>query len=116
MSEKSMRGSRRELRPAFKLWLEVDGRPVIGKGGAEILEAIERVGSISGAARSLGMSYRYVWDYVSEARSILQEPLVDTWRGGGKGGGGARLTEAGKTLVKEYRAAERCVDRALQGL
>jgi len=98
----------------FKLWLEIGGRRVIGKGGAEILEAIERLRSISGAARSLGMSYRYVWDYLSEAGDILQQPLVDTWRGGGGGGGGARLTEAGKSLVKEYRAAERCVDRALQ--
>ncbi|MEM2906335.1 MAG: LysR family transcriptional regulator [Candidatus Bathyarchaeia archaeon] len=111
-----MKELRQELRPVFKVWLEIDGRPVIGKGGAEILEAIEQVQSISGAARSLGMSYRYVWDYVSKMTTLLQEPLVTTWRGGGGGGGGACLTQAAKTLVKEYRAAERCVHAALQGL
>lgn len=108
-----MTGPRREARLVFKVWLEVNGRPVVGKGGAEILEAIERVRSLSGAARSLDMSYRYVWDYVSEAEEILKEPLVEAWRGGSGGGGGARLTEAAKHLVKEYRAAEKRVDLAL---
>jgi len=62
------------------------------------------------------MSYRYVWDYISEAAGIVQRPLVTTWRGGGGGGGGARLTEAGKSLVEGYRAAERRVERALRDL
>ena len=93
-------------KPSCKVWLEFGGEPILGKGGAEILEAIERAGSISGAAREVGMSYRYVWNYLNKMQKVMQEPVVETYKGGRRGGGGARLTELGESLLKEYRRVE----------
>jgi molybdate transport system regulatory protein len=90
----------------FKLWLEYNGEPLIGKGGAEILETIKEVESISKAAKKTGMSYRYVWNYLAKLEKRLGEPVVKTFKGGSKGGGGATLTELGKKLLSEYHRAE----------
>lgn len=92
-----------EHKPSCKVWLEYRGKPLIGKGGAEILEEIERQQSLSKAAKRLGMSYRYVWSYVRKVEKALGAPLIETFRGGMAGGGGARLTAAGKNLLEEYR-------------
>jgi len=92
--------------PACKIWLEHEGKPVLGKGGAEILEAVKKERSISKAARDLGMSYRYVWNYLEGMHRILNEPVIKTFRGGKYGGGGAALTELGERLLKEYKRME----------
>ncbi|MQY62365.1 LysR family transcriptional regulator [archaeon] len=89
-----------------KLWLEYKGEPLIGKGGAEILETIKQVESISKAAKKAGMSYRYVWNYLAKLERTLGEPVVKTFKGGSKGGGGAILTELGVNLLNEYNLAE----------
>jgi molybdate transport system regulatory protein len=90
----------------FKLWLEYKGEPLIGKGGAKILETIKEVESISKAAKKAGMSYRYVWNYLAKLEKRLGEPVVNTFKGGSKGGGGATLTELGTKLLSEYQRAE----------
>ena len=89
-----------------KLWLEYQGNPLIGKGGAEILKTIKQVESISKAAQRAGMSYRYVWNYLAKLEKTLGQPVVKTFKGGSKGGGGAVLTELGETLLAEYGRAE----------
>jgi len=100
-------------KPSCKVWLEYNGEPILGRGGAEILDAIEKAGSISGAAREVRMSYRYVWNYLNKMQKVLQEPVVETYKGGRRGGGGARLTELGKNLLKEYRRVEGYVGEIL---
>jgi molybdate transport system regulatory protein len=74
-----------------------------GPGKAELLEAIERAGSISAGARSIGMSYRRAWLLVETMNACFVRPLVVTskWRGGG-----ARLTPAGKDVLRLYRGVE----------
>jgi len=89
-----------------KVWIEYKGKPVLGKGGAEILGEIESKESISGAALKLGMSYRYVWNYLKKIEKALGGPVVETFRGGRAGGGGAKLTVLGKSLLYEYRRME----------
>jgi len=89
-----------------KIWLECEGQPLLGKGGAEILETIKQVESISKAAKKAGMSYRYVWNYLAKIERTLGEPVVKTFKGGSKGGGGAILTELGASLLREYNRAE----------
>ena len=89
-----------------KVWLEYKGEPLLGKGGAEILETIKQVESISKAAKKAKMSYRYVWNYLAKLEKRLDEPVVTTFRGGSKGGGGATLTELSKKLLNEYYRAE----------
>ena len=89
-----------------KLWLEYQGKPLIGKGGAEILKTIKQVESISRAAQQAEMSYRYVWNYLAKLEKTLGQPVVKTFKGGSKGGGGAVLTELGEILLAEYGRAE----------
>jgi len=96
-----------------KIWLEHEGEPLIGKGGAEILAGIAKENSISKAAETLGMSYRYVWNYIKKIEKTIGEPIVDTYRGGKSGGGGARLTETGKSLLAEYTRLENCLSEFL---
>lgn len=99
---------------SFKIWLECNGEPVLGRGGAEILEKIEAEKSISEAAKKLEMSYRYVWNYLQKINKILGEPVIETFKGGKHGGGGAKLTVLGKDLLNEYRQLEKRVGTFLQ--
>jgi len=101
-------------KPTAKVWLEYKGEPILGKGGAIILEAIKEVESISKAAKKVGMSYRYVWNYLARIEKTLQEPAVQTYKGGRKGGGGAYLTKLGESLLKEYRRVEDYVGEILE--
>jgi len=93
-------------KPSCKIWIEYKGKPLIGKGGAQILEQIEREESISNTAEKLGMSYRYVWSYLQKIEKTLGKPVIETYRGGKSGGGGAKLTRLGKSLLEEYRLVE----------
>ncbi|UCG44765.1 MAG: TOBE domain-containing protein [Candidatus Bathyarchaeota archaeon] len=95
-----------------KIWLEYQGLPILGKGGAEILEAIRKTESISGAAENVGMSYRYVWNYLAKTAKVVGAPIVQTHRGG-KRGGWAKLTSLGESLLKEYRRVEGYVGELL---
>jgi molybdate transport system regulatory protein len=93
-------------KPSCKIWIEYMGKPVLGKGGAQILEQIERQESISRTAEKLGMSYRYVWSYLQRIEKTLRGSIIETYRGGKSGGGGAKLTQLGKSLLDEYRRVE----------
>lgn len=96
-------------KPSAKIWIEHRGQPLIGKGGAEILEAISKENSLSKAAETLGMSYRYLWNYIQKIENTIGEPIVDTYKGGKAGGGGARLTALGESLLAEYKRLEDCL-------
>jgi molybdate transport system regulatory protein len=96
-----------------KAWIEYKGKPLIGKGGAEILESINTENSISKAAETLGMSYRYVWNYIQEIQKAVEEKIVETYKGGKSGGGGAKLTDLGKNLLGEYKQVEIYLDKVL---
>lgn len=106
-------GTLDHIKPAAKVWLERGGRPVLGHGGAAILEAIREERSLSRATRRLGMSYRYVWSYLERMSRAAGEPVVETFKGGRDGGGGAELTRMGEYLLREYRRVERNVSELL---
>lgn len=77
----------------------------LGPGKADLLNAIKASGSISKAAKSMGMSYRRAWLLVDTMNASFVTPLIETSRGGG-GGGGASLTKAGEEALARYRAME----------
>ncbi len=77
----------------------------IGPGKADLLEAIERAGSISAAARAMGMSYKRAWDLVDTMNTSFRAPLVATATGGSQGGG-AQVTEFGHEVLRRYRGIE----------
>ncbi len=106
--------STERLTPRFRMWLEYNGKPIVGKGGAAILEAIEEYGSISRAARAIGASYRFVLGYIKKVEKRLGRPIVEAKKGGYGGGGGAILTEDGKMLLIQYRRFESLVASALE--
>ena len=113
-----MRVQRGSLRYSFRLYIVSEGRRVLGKGGAQILEAVERLGSISAAADELQMSYRFAWNYIRRMEDRLGRPVIVTRRGGAlhgrrKGGGGAELTHIAKALLEDYRATEAKLQKQL---
>jgi len=85
-----------------RAWLEWDGRNLLGRGRGALLEHIDRLGSISSAARAMGVSYRAAWKWIAAMNSAVGSPLVETLTGG-RGGGGARLTVTGRTLLEAYQ-------------
>lgn len=94
-------------KPRFlpRLRVMVGDEIVLGPGKIDLLEAIAHSGSISSGARELGLSYRRAWDLVDTMNRHFQRPLV-TRVTGGKGGGGAELSELGKRVVNLYRNME----------
>ena len=77
----------------------------MGPGKADLLEAIDREGSISAAGRAMGMSYRRSWLLVDGMNRCWREKLVETVAGGGHGRG-ASLTPMGRAVLTAYRALE----------
>ena len=84
-----------------RVWIEKDGETYLGFGRMVLLEKIKEFGSISQAAKSMAMSYKHAWDLVDSMNRQAGEPLVLTSKGG-KGGGGAILTEAGEAAITEF--------------
>ncbi len=92
------------------LWLKLQvacGEALaIGPGKADLLDAITTHGSISAAARALGMSYRRAWTLVDEMNRCFDPAVVETLRGGGLERG-ARITPNGVAVLEAYREMER---------
>jgi molybdate transport system regulatory protein len=88
-------GARPQIRIMFRRAI------AMGPGKADLLRAIEKTGSISGAARELGMSYRRAWLLVDTMNQCFQAPLVETLTGG-QHGGGARVTDLGHDVLRRY--------------
>lgn len=87
----------------LKLQLYCGEEIAMGPGKADLLEAIAREGSISGAARTMGMSYRRGWMLVDTMNRCFAHPLVEARAGGGSKAG-ARLTAEGEAALADYRA------------
>jgi formylmethanofuran dehydrogenase subunit E len=91
-----------------KLWIEVNGEPVFGRGRLLLLEEIRRHGSINRAAREVSISYRKAWGYVKAMEERLGIRLVAR-RTGGKNGGGATLTHEAVEFLERYEQMEKGV-------
>jgi molybdate transport system regulatory protein len=96
------------------LTLRVMGKraPAMGPGKAELVERIAQTGSISAAARAMGMSYRRAWQLVEALNRDYRERLIDTATGGRRGGG-ARVTPFGQEIVGRFRAMEEKASAAI---
>jgi len=86
--------------------------PAIGPGKAALVSHIDETGSISAAARAMGMSYRRAWQLVDALNESFLQPVVLT-EIGGRRGGGARVTEFGRELVRAYRRMEHKASTAI---
>lgn len=89
-----------------KLWLTVQGQHLGGADRVALLAAVGAHGSITAAAKAVGMSYKGAWDAVEAMNNLAGEALVARLAGG-KGGGGTRLTARGTQLIEQFRRLER---------
>ena len=100
--------------PGLTLRVMGAGSPAIGPGKAALVEHIAKSGSISSAARAMGMSYRRAWQLVEALNESFAEPVVVTAIGGTRGGG-AKVTAFGMELVSRFRAMENKASAAIAG-
>jgi len=94
----------------LKLQILCDQAIAMGPGKADLLDTIARVGSIAGAARAMGMSYRRAWQLVDVMNRCWTAPLVDTVPG--RAQGGAQLTALGIDVLARFRALQAALDGA----
>jgi molybdate transport system regulatory protein len=98
------------MTPVIRIRIDFAENVHVGPGKIALLEAIKSAGSISDAARSLGMSYRRAWMLIDSLKQGFSE-AVTVSATGGAGGGGARLTTFGASLIRQYRMLEREIGR-----
>ena len=95
----------------FRLRISRGHDIAIGPGKIDLLEAIARTGSITAAAKALGMSYRRAWLLVDMMNRCFASPVVAA-ESGGAHGGGTRLTPLGREVARRYRRIEATAARA----
>jgi len=89
-----------------RVWIEEAEGAFLGIGKIWLLENIKKTGSITNAAKEMKMAYRQAWQLVEEMNQRAEKPLVEKLLGG-KGGGGAKLTEAGERAIKIFYEVEK---------
>lgn len=89
----------------FRMRIRSGDAVALGPGKVELLEAVREYGSISAAARSLGMSYRRAWLLIDELNRSLKAPATHSEQGG-QSGGGCTLTPVGESIIRLYRDVE----------
>jgi len=111
MERKSKKEAGFSLHPR---WRVAAGKKIaVGPGKADLLALIEETGSIGKAAGKMGMSYMRAWSLIKTMNECFRSPVLITERGG-RARGGAKLTEAGKKVLKLYRGMEKDSLRAIQ--
>ena len=102
--------AKNNLIPVLRISFPQEDR--LGRGKMELLEHIRETGSISAAGRAMDMSYRRAWLLVAEMNRMFKAQVVESQRGGQKGGGAA-LTPFGDQLLARFRNMEKTVRSSL---
>lgn len=87
------------------LWFNRDENKFLGGDRIHLLEKIDELGSITKAAKEVGISYKTAWDTINMINNLAEKPLVDRLTGG-KGGGGTSLTAEGKKVVEQFKTIQ----------
>lgn len=95
----------------FRIRLTKGEAIAVGPGKVALLEAIRQTGSITAAAKQMGMSYRRAWLLVDSMNHAFKRPVVDA-AVGGKRGGGTLVTPLGEEVIRRYRAIEATASRS----
>lgn len=98
--------------PHMKLRVFLGPDTMFGPGKAELLQNISETGSIAAAGRRMGMSYKRAWYLINSLNAYFQKPVVISTKGGAKGGG-ASLTETGKSVLAHYQSMQRKAETAI---
>lgn len=89
------------MKVQIKIWLDEQGK-AFGEGPYELLLYVDKIGSLRGAAKKMGISYKKAWKIIKNCERRLNFPLLER-RIGGKMGGGSRITEEGKLFLEKYK-------------
>jgi molybdate transport system regulatory protein len=96
----------------LRLHVHLGDEHSLGPGKVQLLETVRELGSITAAARSMGMAYRHAWDLIHDLERCFRRPVVET-ASGGRAGGGARLTPFGAEVIRRFRAMERAANAGM---
>jgi molybdate transport system regulatory protein len=91
--------------PSIRFRIDFAENSNIGPGKIGLLEGIQTAGSLSAAARNLGLSYRRAWLLLDSLNESFDQPVTINTTGG-PGGGGVVVTEFGLSLIRRYRELE----------
>ncbi|MEM4943901.1 MAG: winged helix-turn-helix domain-containing protein [Saccharolobus sp.] len=101
------------MRFRFKIWIETDdGKPIIGKGGVRLLRSIEQTGSLSAASKTLGVSYKFAWEYIKRINQFMSNSVE--MRKGGKNAGGSKVSEKFDKILNLYEDLEKEISQVLE--
>ncbi len=100
-----MPANRKAIELEGSLWFQKSENRFLGGERIALLEKIDELGSISKAAKSVGISYKTAWQLVNAVNNLSEKELVDRTTGG-KHGGGTKLTREGKKLLNRYRIVQ----------
>jgi len=84
-----------------RIWIDTEEGPFLGYGRIELLQKIKELGSLRKAAIEMKISYRQAWEFIEQMNKRTGKPLVVSERGG-KGGGGAVLTNEGEEAIQRF--------------
>ncbi len=113
MNRRTMNISNLQLK--YKLWIsKEDGKDVLGKGGAKLLESIDELQDLGKATERMKCSYKYAWNLLQKIKNRYGESPVITHRGGVGGGGGIELSDFGRKLLIYYKKCEKYIDTAIK--
>lgn len=103
------------IRFSFRIY--EGNKPLLGPGRIELMQLIQKYGSIAKAAKAMSMSYRKAWQMVKDLNNLSGKPLIEV-KLGGKKGGGAAITDEGVAKMKSYFSiqskASACFEKALK--
>jgi molybdate transport system regulatory protein len=85
-----------------RFWLTKENQSFLGAGRIELLERIDKIGSINAAAKEMKMSYKAAWERINGMNALADQPLIERSTGG-RGGGGTKLTPYAHELIATFK-------------
>ena len=89
----------------YKIWLEHDKKPLLGKGRYELLKYINKTNSLKLSAKKVGISNKTAYNYIKKMENNLGKKVIDSHKGGKDAGGYTKLNSTGIELIEKYEEA-----------
>lgn len=96
-----------EIKIKYKIWLEYNGKPLIGKGRYSLLIAIKKNSSLKKAALDIGIANKTAYNYIKHIETRLGKKVIQSHRGGKDAGGYTKLTATGEKLIKKFEEVDK---------